>query len=82
MTSVPGELIVPTSAESLDKATNPINGRRGGNHPVPGAPWCTVDPSAPRACLVATLDTLGFNVTGGSAAQQDRHLLQAVAVWR
>lgn len=80
MTSVPADLIVPSTVESLDKKTNPINGGRGGNHPVPGAPTCTVDASAPRACLVATLDTLGFNVTGGSAARQERHLQQATAV--
>jgi Zinc carboxypeptidase len=80
MTSVPSEVIVPTTPESLDKATNPINGRRGGDHPVPGAPGCTVDPSSPAACMVAILDTLGFNVTAGSAAQQDRHLQQATAV--
>jgi hypothetical protein len=80
MTSVPPDVIVPTSPDSLDKTTNPINGRRGGNHPVPGALECTVDPTAPRGCLVATLDTLGFNVTGGSAAAQDRHVQQATAV--
>jgi hypothetical protein len=80
MTSVPPDVIAPTTPESLDKAANPINGRRGGNHPVPGTPSCMVDPSAPRACLMATLDTLGFNVAGGSAAEQDRHLQRATAV--
>jgi hypothetical protein len=80
MTSVPPDVIVPTTDESLDKTTNPKNGRRGGEHPVPGALTCTVDPSAPRACLVATLDTLGFNVAGGSPAQQDRRLQRATAV--
>jgi len=35
---------------------------------------------APRPCLVATLDTLGFNVADGSPAQQDRHLERAIAV--
>jgi hypothetical protein len=80
MTAVPSDVIVPTTEESLDKATNPINGRRGGSHPVPGAPTCTIDPAAPRACLVATLDTLGFNVGGGSVAQQDRRVQRATAV--
>ncbi|MDQ1446886.1 MAG: hypothetical protein QOI20_3350, partial [Acidimicrobiaceae bacterium] len=80
MTSVPADLIMPTAPESLDEVTNPINGRRGGNHPLPGSLGCTVDPSAPRACLVVTLDSLGFNVAGGSAAEQDRHLQQAIAV--
>ena len=80
MTSVPSDVLIPTTAESLDKATNPINGRRGGDHPVADAHGCTVDPSAPQACLVATLDTLGFNVSGPSAAQRDRRLQQAIAV--
>jgi hypothetical protein len=77
---VPSDVIVPTSPESLDKTTNPINGGRGGIHPVPGAPQCTVDPSAPRACLLATLDTLGFDVTGATAADEERRVQRAVAV--
>ena len=80
MTSVPADVITPTTPESLDTATNPINGRRGGTHPVQGALDCTVDPSAARPCLAATLDTLGFNVAGRTPAQQDRQLQRATAV--
>ena len=36
MTSVPSDVIVPTSDASLDEVTNPINGRRGGRRPLPG----------------------------------------------
>jgi protein MpaA len=79
LTSVPSDLIQPSAPESLDEA-NPINGPRGGRHPVAGEFGCTVDASAPRACLITTLDSLGFNVTGGSAAAQERHVQQAVGV--
>ena len=80
MTSVPADLILPTGDDTLVKATNPINGRRGGTHPLAGAPTCTADPSDPSACLVVTLDALGFDVTSGQAADQARHRRQAVAV--
>ena len=80
MTAVPADLILPTGGETLMKATNPINGRRGGTHPLAGAPTCTVDPSDPTPCLVVTLDALGFDVTGGQPADQARHRRQAVAV--
>ena len=53
---------------------------RGGLHPIAGSPTCTADAAAPRACLVVTLDALGFQVTGGTTAEQDRRLAMAVAV--
>jgi hypothetical protein len=77
MGALPVGLVVPTDEASLDARTNPINGRRGGTHPVPLAPRCTVDPAAPRPCLVATLDTLGFDVTSGSVADRERRVRQA-----
>ena len=80
MTSVPADLILPTGDDTLVKPTNPINGRRGGAHPLAGAPTCIVDPSDPTPCLVVTLDALGFDVTGGRPADQARHRRQAVAV--
>jgi hypothetical protein len=47
MTMVPPDVIVPTTGAPLDKATNPINGRRGGRRPAPGAVDCVVDTAAP-----------------------------------
>ena len=61
MTSVPPDVIVPTTEASLDKVTNPINGRRGGRHPLPAGLDCATD--MPRTCLTDTLDSLGFDVT-------------------
>jgi hypothetical protein len=75
MTSVPPDVIVPTSETSLDKATNPINGRRGGRHPLPE----TLDCHA-AACLTGVLDTLGFDVTSGSGDDPERQLQRATAV--
>jgi len=80
MTSVPTDVIVPTSPASLDKETNPINGRRGGDHPLASAASCTVDLAAPRECMVLTLDLLGFNVAPGSGANADRRMQRATAV--
>jgi hypothetical protein len=78
MTSVPPDVIVPTGPASLDKATNPINGRRGGPHPVSAGSDCGVDES--DACLTTLLDTLGFDVTGGSPDGAARRLQRATAV--
>ena len=80
LTSVPADVLVPTSRATLTARTNPINGRRGGPHPLPDSPTCTVDPDAPRHCLVVTLDALGFNVAGGEGVDRERRLHQAVAV--
>jgi hypothetical protein len=79
-TAVPPDLIVPTTPASLDARTNPINGRRGGSHPVPGVDGCRVDAPSPPECLVPVLDVLGFDVTGGTTAAQRRHEEQALAV--
>src|SRR5262249_49763971 len=73
MTSVPPDVIVPTSQTSLDTATNPINGRRGGRHPLPEAVGC-------ESCLTGVLDRLGFNVTGGSSDARERPIPRAQAV--
>jgi protein MpaA len=78
MTSVPPDVIVPTSEESLDKVTNPINGRRGGPRPLPTGPDCGAGSAA--ACLSGTLDTLGFDVTSGSGGDRERRLQRATAV--
>ena len=78
MTSVPPDVIVPTSAASLAQATNPINGRRGGSHPLPDADECATGASTP--CLAAALDALGFDVTDGSGADRERRLERATAV--
>jgi protein MpaA len=80
MTTVPPDVIVPTSPASLAKATNPINGRRGGTHPL-AATSCPAPSTEPAAaCLPAVLDTLGFDVTSGTAADQARRIARAVAV--
>jgi hypothetical protein len=78
MTSVPADVITPTSAGSLNQTTNPINGRRGGSHPLPVRPECPA-PSA-GGCLSGVLDNLGFDVADGSAAEQARRLERATAV--
>jgi protein MpaA len=75
MTSVPPDVIVPTNNASLDKSTNPINGRRGGRHPLPEAADCP-----PESCLIGVLDMLGFDVTGGSGDDGERRLRRATAV--
>jgi hypothetical protein len=78
MTSVPPDVIVPTSEASLDNVTNPINGRRGGRHPLPQGPDCVA--GASEACLTGMLDTLGFDVTSGSGDDRERRLQRATAV--
>lgn len=79
-TSVPADVIVPTSPVTLDTRTNPINGRRGGPHPVAPGLGCTIDLTAPRDCLVSTLDALGLNVMSGTGIDRERRLHQAIAV--
>src|SRR6185295_6873047 len=64
MTSVPADVILPTNADSLDAATNPINGRRGARRSLPEDDCVT---ATTQTCLTATLDMLGFDVTGGSS---------------
>ena len=66
MTSVPPDVIVPTSAASLDEVTNPINGRRGGRRPLsPSEIDCVTGTTG--TCLTGSLDMLGFDVTSGSS---------------
>ena len=79
LTSVPADVLVPTSRTTLVARTNPINGGRGGPRLQPVALGCAVDPDAPHGCLAATLDALGFNV-GGGGVDRERRLHQAVAV--
>jgi hypothetical protein len=79
VTSVPADVLVPTSRQTLLVGVNPINGHRGEGHVGPGTVGCIVDRDAPRACLVATLDLLGFNVAG-FGLDQERRLHDAVAV--
>jgi protein MpaA len=77
MTSVPPDVIVPTSDATLSKTTNPINGGRGGPRPEERLECVT---RSTDACLAATLDRLGFHVTGGSAEDQARRAARATAV--
>jgi murein peptide amidase A len=77
MTFVPPDVIVPTSDATLSKATNPINGGRGGPRPEERLE-CVARSS--DACLEATLDRLGFHVTGGSAEDRERRVARATAV--
>jgi hypothetical protein len=77
-TSVPSDVIVPTDAASLDEVTNPINGRRGGRRSSIEALDCAT--AASEACLVRTLDTLGFDVTSGPSDDRDRRVRRATAV--
>ena len=79
MTSVPPDVIVPTSEASLDEVTNPINGRRGGRRPFPAEVDCVTETI--EACLAARLDTLGFDVTSGSTDDdRERRVQRATAV--
>ncbi len=78
LTSVPSDVIVPTSEASLDKVTNPINGRRGGNRPVHENFDCLAGPT--RTCLADMLDMLGFDVTSGSSDDVERRVQRATAV--
>lgn len=78
MTSVPTDVIVPTSEASLDELTNPINGRRAGRRPVDNDVDC--DAGTAWRCLGLTLDRLGFDVTDGSGHDRDRSVQRATAV--
>ena len=78
MTSVPPDVIVPTSQASLDPVTNPINGRRGGLRRVPEELDCVTGTTQP--CLVGMLDMLGFDVTSGSISDRVRSVERATAV--
>ena len=78
MTSVPADVIVPTDEASLDKETNPINGRRGRRRPLPGDLECVT--GTPRICLGDMLDMLGFDVTSGSSDDRARRVQRATAV--
>ena len=78
MTSVPGDVIVPTTPASLDTRTNPINGRRGGPRPSAGEIDCVTGTTA--TCLTGILDTLGFDVTSGPADDRERRRQRATAV--
>jgi hypothetical protein len=78
MVSVPSDVIVPTNDASLDETTNPINGRRGGRHPVPDQVDCMTGTTA--TCLTGTLDALGFDVTSGPSDDRQRRRQRAIAV--
>jgi hypothetical protein len=78
MSAVPDDVIVPTSPDSLDPATNPINGRRGGPRPLPSDAEC--DDATAATCLVDTLDRLGFDVTSGANDDRARRIERATAV--
>ena len=78
MTSVPPDVIVPTNDASLDKVTNPINGRRGGRRPPPEDLDCVGGTT--RTCLTGVLDMLGFDVTSGSSDDRERSVRRATAV--
>jgi hypothetical protein len=78
MTSVPPDVIVPTNEASLDKVTNPINGRRGGRRPLPENLDCVT--GSTRTCLTGMLDMLGFDVTSGSRDDRARRVQRATAV--
>ena len=80
MTSVPADAIVPTSDASLEAVTNPINGRRGPSRSTSAGLGCEIDPTAARACLVATLDALGFNVGGEPGLDLDRRIVESITV--
>ena len=77
-TSVPANVIVPTSETSLDPATNPVNGRRGGRRPLPDDFGC-VTPTT-QTCLPLMLDTLGFDVTSGPREERTHRVQRATAV--
>jgi hypothetical protein len=78
MTSVPADVIVPSDDKSLDKLTNPINGRRGARRPLPEDLDCTSGTA--QTCLTATLDQLGFDVTSGSKYDSELSTERATAV--
>ena len=78
MTSVPPDVIVPTTEASLDQETNPINGRRGLRRPLPNDLDCVTGTT--RICLGGMLDMLGFDVTSGSSDDRERRVQRATAV--
>ena len=78
MTSVPSDVIVPTTETSLDAVTNPINGRRGARRPLSEELDCVTGTA--RTCLTGTLDLLGFDVTSGSRYDLERSVERATAV--
>ena len=78
MTSVPPDVIAPTTEASLDVVTNPINGRRGGGRSLPADVGCVSGTT--RSCLIGTLDALGFDVAGGSTSDIERRVRRATAV--
>ena len=77
-TSVPADVIRPTTDATIDSVTNPINGRRGG--PRPRAEELACLSGAPEFCLTRVLDTLGFDVTSGTEEQRERSTQRATAV--
>lgn len=78
MTQVPADVLVPTSDESLDATTNPINGRRSGARIRDMTAACAdVDG---ESCLVVLLDRLGFDVGGTEGAERDDRIRRAIAV--
>ncbi|MEP7201291.1 MAG: hypothetical protein ABI894_01710 [Ilumatobacteraceae bacterium] len=71
---------MPTNEASLDKVTNPINGRRGGSRPLPEDLDCATGTVLPGTCLNDELDMLGFDVTSGPRAERVRRVQRATAV--
>ena len=78
MTSVPGDVIVPTNEASLDAQSNPINGRRSSRRPGPDEIDCAT--VGMDGCLRGTLDSLGFDVVSGPPDGWERRLQRATAV--
>ena len=77
MTSVPSDVIAPTSEGSLDAVTNPINGRRGPGRP-PENVQCVAETTS--TCLTGALDALGFDITSASSESDERSVERATAV--
>lgn len=75
---VPRDVIVPSDERSLNGSSNPINGARGGARPTEAAVACAS--AADVACLVPTLDLLGFDVTSGPPEEHERQARRAIAV--
>ena len=69
---------MPTTESSLDKVTNPINGRRGSRRPPPEDLDCGI--ATTQTCFTGTLDMLGFDVTSGSSDDRERSVARATAV--
>jgi len=75
---VPADVIRRTTDATIDPATNPINGRRGGPRPSSAELACLV--LSPESCLTGVLDTLGFDVTSGTEQERERSVRRATAV--